>query len=359
MIKQFYHNNLSFLRVSAMLLASLYAGSGYAEQLPQVKAETVQAWHQGQVEQLNCKVSSAYLRQFSSESNAKLNFVLPAASRVKQGDLIAAQDSYYIQKAIEQLQLELTSAKLAVEYHAQEYRRLSGLAEKLVSPSSLNNLALKRDQASSLQLRLQKEIERQHYQAGKLKFFAPANGEVVTLHASPGQFISQGEAILAFLADNDKELKCELPLQTYSSTNGISQSLFQWDSKQQLAVKRISQIVAPDSQMISVFLSLPTHASTPLFLQQRLKVTMQTPATGLSRLPLDSLNLHSDGNFVWQLLANATVHKRAVEIVENQSKYLLVRSTLKPGDQVITIGRNDLTQDQQVSIPGKQTGGSY
>jgi multidrug efflux pump subunit AcrA (membrane-fusion protein) len=355
MINQFDRNKVSFLPVVSVMLFSLHASSVYAAQLPQVKTEQVTAWHQGLVEQLNCKVTSPYLSQFASDTHAKLNFVLPAGSRVKQDTLVAEQDRYYIQKAIEQLQLERSHAQLSAQYNDQEYHRLLALGKELVSPSSINDLALKRDQANNLQRRLKKEIERQQYQGDKLRYFAPADGEVVNLHAAPGQFVNQGETILTFLADSNKEITCELSLQAYWESDGISKSRFQLASGEALINKRISQIVAPDSQVLNIYLSLPEQASTPLFLQQRLKVMMHTGDPDLSRLPLDSLNLHNDGNFVWQLLADTTVNKQLVEVVDSQHQYLLVRSSLKAGDQVITLGKNNLAQDQKVAVSQNKT----
>ena len=89
-----------------------------------------------------------YLTVFSSESDARLTFLLPKGSEVNKGELIAEQDNYYLQQELQRLEQEQKSSELELTYSADEFKRLSELKANMVSPSKLNNFSLKRDQAT-------------------------------------------------------------------------------------------------------------------------------------------------------------------------------------------------------------------
>jgi hypothetical protein len=169
------------------------------------------------------------------------------------------------------------------------------------------------------------------------------------LNAEPGQLVRTGSSLLTFLADKNREIKCELPLKRYSSHNKINQNAFKLTTGEAITLKRTSKIIDPDNQVLSIYLTLP-DTSSPFLLEQRIKVVMQTKTKGLTRLPVDSLNLHKDGNFVWQVTDTTEVKKHLVKIVANQAKYFLVRSKLNPGDKVVTLGKNGLQENKKVSF---------
>ena len=81
------------------------------------------------------------------------------------------------------------------------------------------------------------------------------------------------------------------------------------------------------------------------FVKARLLVTTRknaivVPATAVQRGP--------KGLFVYVIKADQTVEMRPVEVELTQGELSLIRSGLKPGEQVVTDGQNQLRPDSKV-----------
>ena len=218
----------------------------------------------------------------------------------------------------------------------------------MVSPSKLSNFSLKRDQARLNLNVVSSEIAELKHQIKNLKHYAINNGIVAEIFTRPGEFLHQGNKLMSFLPDINKEIDCEVPIARFDKTKMVQLNQFTI-GETSFKVKRINQITDSKSQFVNVYLA-PESDKVAYLLGQRVKVKMTSPNAKLTRLPVDSLNLDSDGDYAWRVLKEGTIEKVAIKIVANQQGYFLVESKLKSGDQVITLGKTGLKNEQKVTF---------
>jgi len=318
-----------------------------SEPSPSVKVAKIKAWGMGDIRIINCEVSVPFLTAFSSESDAKLTYIQPKGSEVKQGDLIAEQQNYYYLKQLNRLEQELAVSSAELKFNTKEFIRLSSL-DNMISATMLETFSLKREQSKGKQQQVMSEIDELQHRIDRLRFYAPKNGTVVNTYSEPGEYLTQGKKVLSFLSNNEKEINCKVPVAEFTVDKQAVFSLLN-DNKDQLDVKRINPVIDDTSQFVNVYL----HSADTEILQllgQRLKVKMSSANTRLTRLPVDGLNLANAGDFVWVVDQKGKVAKVGVKLISNQSDYFLVESSLKAGDRVITLGKAGLTINQQVVV---------
>jgi len=319
-----------------------------------VSVGVVESWNEGEVNIVNCQVSVPFLTAFSSENSATLTYLIPKGSDVKKGELIAQQQNFYYANELTRLKQQLEISDTELKYSISEYNRLTGLKNNMIAKTQLANLLLKRHQSSAKQKQLTNEIAELEYRIDRLAFRAPANGVIVETFSEPGEYLTQGTKILSFLAEDEKEISCQIPVSKFARNKHTNYSLMETNSKP-LVLSRVSQLIENKGQFISAYLK--SKASLlPYFIGQRVRVRMNTVNEQLIRLPLDSLNLSNAGDYVWKVDSGNKVRKVAVKLIANQSDSFLVQSLLKAGERVVTIGRSGLVSDQQVLVSGPVRG---
>jgi len=314
---------------------------------PLVKVAKIKSWRQGDISIINCEISVPFLTTFSSESDAKLTYLLPKGTEVKKGDLIAEQQSYYYLKQLSRLEQELAVSTAELKFNNKEFNRLSSLGN-MISATTLENFSLKLEQSNAKQQQVISEIDELEHRINRLRFFAPKSGTVVNTYSEPGEYLNQGKKVLSFLSNNEKEINCKVPVAEFGINKKAVFSLLN-GNKQQLNIKRINQVVDNTSQFVNVYLNAQNDEISQL-LGQRLKVKMSIANNRITRLPVDGLNLAKTGDYVWQIDKEGKVAKVYVKLISNQLDYFLVESALKEGDLVITLGKSGLTVNQHVEV---------
>jgi len=337
---------MKFIIILKSIILFLFSSNIVAA--PLVKVAIVEPWNKGMIDIFNCEVAVPYMTAFSAEADAKLTFVLPQGSQVKKGDLVAQQDDYYLNLSLTRLKHSLTLSQHEVKYNLDEFNRLSSLKSNLVSPSVLNEFSFKHKQAVANNLILKSEIDELKYRIQSLKHFAPSNGAITELLIQPGEFLNQGDELISFVSDPDKEINCEVPITRFDSYEKIKKNRFSIDSNE-LRVKRINEILNSDSQFINVYLAWEGK-TIPYLIGQRVKVTMATQSKVLTKLPLDAINLSTSEHYAWKVNENDEVEKIAIKIKQNLPQGFLVESELNSGDRIITLGKSGLSENQKVSL---------
>ncbi|WDE01509.1 efflux RND transporter periplasmic adaptor subunit [Thalassomonas actiniarum] len=337
----------------AFVLLSLSASEVFAQEQPLVKTAQVKLWQNGADHSLHCQVQNSHLLQFSSLSRAKLNWVLPAGTRVKKGQLIAKQDGYFLEREIQQLQIDLASAKAEYNYAEKEFQRLYALDKQLVSPSTLNELQRRQELAKFAKARFSEQLKEANYRYQQLEHFAPQDGQLLALQAQPGQYLNVGDNITRLQASASKELVCELPLDLFRENQSLARVEFSMTREHKLTLLRSSNSVKANSQTLQLYLKAADEVQQQLLAGERLQVNISYQDSDLSLLPLDALELTREGSFAWLLGQDNKVKKTPVEVIASQKAYFVVKSGLQSGDRVVTIGKQGLAEQQQVSISGE------
>ncbi|MBD1581128.1 efflux RND transporter periplasmic adaptor subunit [Pseudoalteromonas sp. S16_S37] len=336
------------------LLCTLIPTFCHASSPPLVKVKPVQTWSNGLEHRLNCLVSLPYPIKISSEVDAKISFVLPSGSFAKQGQLIASQDGTYLDFELAQLQQKQQIEKLNMAHAEQEFARLSKLSKQHVSDLDLNQLALQRDTAKLNYQNLASQIKELSKRLGSLAHYAPSDGYVLHTLVSPGEFITNGAAIVEFATQQAKELTCELPHTLMEQNASLAQNEFVLDSGELLTLARSAANVDKTSQMLNLYFSSQQQSFANLKLEQRLQVTMRTAASDLSIIPAESVILAHGQNYVWQIDEQLKASKTPVKIIKNLGKAFVVQAALTNSNRVVSLGQNGLKEQGTVKVLNDQ-----
>lgn len=325
-----------------------------AQTAPLVEVAKVKAWSQGAAHNMHCIVEAPDIYQLSSHADARLIWSLPEGAQVKKGEIVARQDSYYLNREIEQLEIDIASASAESEFAAKELSRLKLLNKKqLISISRFHDVSKQAKQASLAKKLLTARLKELHYRHKNLAHFAPEDGQVVYRQANLGESLRIGERILQFLPTTRNELMCEIPLQKYRQSQQLKNVEFTHENKGNFELIRQSHALDEKSQTLKIYLNAGQKSRQGLLVGERINVTVHYHNSILTQVPIDAIELTENSAFVWQVQTDNKVMKVIVDVVETQENFFLVRSLLKDGDKVVTIGKQGLQDEQAVSTTAR------
>lgn len=345
----YYQSKLRTLGLAVSVL--MFSLEVNAQQAPLVEVASVESWEGGAEHRLHCIVQTNDVFQLTSHSQARLKWVLPPGSQVTKGQLIAEQDSYYLKRDIDRLRLELSSAQAQESFAAKEYARVQSLSHKsLVSNSRHNDMKRAARQSELHTKTVENQLQEALYRLKHTKHYATQDAQVLEKQAIAGDNLSDGDNILTLLPVEQRELLCELPVAKFKESQSLSNVSFSTIEGVPLVLNRFSQALEEQSQIVKVYLS--TAKGSPLLLGERLEVSVSYHHSTMSRLPYDSVELTGEQAFVWQVSQDERITKIPVTIIKTQPQHVLVRSSLLPGQRIITIGKQGLKDKQLVKVTG-------
>jgi RND family efflux transporter MFP subunit len=349
------HRFKKLLAIVALFFSVLPA-MAQEQGIPLVNIARVQSWQQGASHTVHCKVQTSHIYQISSHSPARLKWILPEGTLVKKGQLLAEQDGYYLQQEIARLKIDIDSAKSEQDYTSSELERLSTLQQQqLISPSQLNNMQRQSRQAKLSKDRLANLLKEATYRLQNLQHYAQGAGQVLSMQTQPGEFLLEGQNILRLQPTENKELACALPLGMYRQSKQLNNAAYSLTNEQTLTRSRLSHSLDNDSQTLQLYLKSNDKNQT-LLLGERIQVNINYQVSELTQVPHDALELAENAYFVWRLEDDNKVSRLPVTIVSTQNEHFLVRSSLLAGDTVVTIGKQGLSEQQQVNPSTDATG---
>jgi len=341
---------VSYIALSLCLLALLTPLMSYGQSAPLVEVAKVKPWENGAAHNMHCIVAAPDLYQISSHTDARLLWSLPEGTQVSKGQVIAEQDSYYMDREIEQLKIDIASATVQDDFAQKELMRISALNKKqLVSASNVNQLSKLARQASLAKALLNAHLKELKYRHKNLIHYAPEDGQILTRQADLGKNLQDGEQILQFIPTSRNELMCEIPLQKYRQSQQLQNVVFTHTDKGSFSLNRQSYALDEKSQTVKIYLNANHETQQNMLIGERVKVTTRYYNSVLTRVPYDALELAENASYVWTVEADNTVKRMPVDVIETHANFFLVKSALKAGDSVVTLGKQGLRNEQLVS----------
>ena len=239
------------------------------------------------------------------------------------------------------------------------------LAERLVNAQSnlaeLNN-GTRVEQINAQQAavdRLSAEIEDLDITIAKSTLKSPFDGIVSARNLDEGTVIQPGQSILRLVENAQPKVKVGLPILVANKMqSGSEQQVTIGDKKYSAKVSSILPEVNPATRTRTVVMKLSPTAATQVSPKEiaRLNVT-QTKKTDGYWLPITAL-VKGDRDLwsCYAVVANdsnpSRVERRLVEVLETDGERVLVRGTLKEGDEIVTDGTQRLVPGQLISLYG-------
>ncbi|MBQ4839046.1 MULTISPECIES: efflux RND transporter periplasmic adaptor subunit [Pseudoalteromonas] len=325
--------------------------NAYAEK--QVMVAEVKDWQQGATIPLWCHARALHKFHITSHSEAQLKWIKPRGSYVEQGEVIALQDAYYLAKQKELLELDLQTAKLTFQLEQSEYQRLQDLSRDHTSEQQLMLRANKVKAAQLAKHRLKSQLSVISHKIEKLSHTAPISGQIIQIDAQPGQFLSQGELLAIIEPQQAQELSCDMPMHAYQAIGGgqgLKLATFNAVGLSAMHFLRGSKISSENKQVVNFILGYDMTPEVGLLVGESKKVHISMEQENLTQIPHDALQIDSANQFVWRLTNGVRVERIKAEVVYHLRDQVVVRSALKVGEKVVTVGKQGLNEQDLVEV---------
>lgn len=346
---------MTLVKLCAIALISIFSTCLLAQEdnlksFPVVLGEIEQPQTGGR-HSLVCEVISQFPIVLSASIDAELTVLAPVGKLVTDNDIVAAQDSFYIENELKKNQVLLNSEVQSSEFHSQENERTK-MQGSLVTESERERFNWQSD-LSRNEVTLRKlEIERLKHDLNKATINVNGPHEVVKHFSKLGQFIMKGDPIAEVVSLENKELACEIPL-----TSGIKnpEKLTYLYNDEQLIFSRASAIISEDTQSKTIYLTLTPD--TEASVGQRIGIVGTYNAEGLVKVPYDAINYEPSGDaYVWFVGKNNQARRVSVTIVRGGSdaKGQIVTGNLPLNGSVVIAGSDMLEDGTPVSFSGSE-----
>jgi membrane fusion protein, multidrug efflux system len=357
------------IRFSAtvLLLAALTACSRPAPSPEPVRAVKLQRVSDGTVQ-----AADEFAAEIRARTESRLGFRVagkllqrPAevGQMVRAGQLLAVIDPQDYQLGLQAAQAQVSAAQTQRDLAAADLRRYESLRDQgFVSGAEIERrqATLQGAEAALTQARAAAGV--QGNQAAYTRLLADADGVVVAVEAEPGQVLATGVAVVRLAHQGPRDVVLSVPedrvagvrvgqtaLVTLGPQGGPSASPMEG------TVREVAAAADPATRTFMVKVALPSRAVQPPLgatatVRLSLSGAAQAAAAGVIRLPSAALWKQGQGSAVWVLDgAESKVRARTVEVAGLDGQDVLIRSGLKPGEDVVVAGVHVLGEGQAVT----------
>ncbi|USE34689.1 efflux RND transporter periplasmic adaptor subunit [Endozoicomonas sp. SCSIO W0465] len=337
--------------VAALILLSVATVSQAASA---VSTSVVEADHSAPVSWLNGSVISKKNAMISSEVNGRIEWLAEFGAPLKAGDLLAKIDDAQLQLEWQTRQLEMQKAEQQLDYLKKELDRLAALhRKKSVSRTELDE-AQHQFNLAELAWRLAKVNSRKiNDRLQKSEIKAPFNGVVNQRMVAPGEYVSEGEALIELVNTSEVEVQLQVPIQLVSFLSaGASLQVSNGERVLFSSLARRAGSADSRSRLMEVRLQPQGESwlpGTPV----KVAVPLSEPANAL-RVPRDAVVMDEAGYKVYKVVDDKEESSRVssvpVEILSGDDHSVSIRGNLKAGDDVVVRGANGLQQNDRVMV---------
>lgn len=295
----------------------------------------------------------------SAEVTGRLTKVsdgLVVGGRVKEGDFLARIDAkaYALSVRERQSQVEQARAELELErgrgkVAAHEWKVLS----KDTPNRKRSSLALREPQLKAAEVGVESAkaaLDRAKYDQSRTTLRAPFNATIVDESAERGGFVSPGAAIATLVGTDAFRVRVSLPIedlalisipgatQTEGSKAKLVQDLGPRRIEREGVVTRLVGELDADSRTAQVLVEVkdpldPPAGELPLLPGAFVSVELDGQRTQeVVGVPLEAAY---EGNRVWVITEDNTVHSRTLEVVWTDANMLFAASGVEDGDRLM------------------------
>lgn len=315
----------------------------------QIKAlGTVQPWQKAEVSsQVSGILEQVYYRE---------------GQYVEQGELLAQIDARSYQAALLQAEgaLQETQAQLkSAQLDLKRYRELR--AEDAIAQQTLEH-----QQATVNQLQGTLKVRQAQWEAAKLdveysRIRAPISGRVGLRAIDVGNHVAAGSTVLATLTQQ-QPIAVSFTIAEQSVLN-VQQAFAQnealtvqvWNRAETELIEE-GQLDSMDNQVDAATGTLRLkarldNADNLLFAQQFVNVVLQVAQhKDVLLVPNDALQFGNQGRFVWRVLADKTVERVSVQVVQSDAQFSVVSADLSADETIVIEGVDRLKDGSKVEI---------
>ncbi len=262
---------------------------------------------------------------------------------VRQGQLLAQLDNNIMEKGLAELELQLRTAE-------DVYNRQKGLWDQKIGTE------IQYIQAKSQKEAAEQRIATTREQMSQSRIYAPIGGTVDVVILKVGQAISPGVPLCNILNLSKLKVQGEVTEAYASKVRQGDQVVVSFPDLNKEITTRVSYVsktINPMTRTFSVECTLPANSEYRANMVAIMKIVDYQSPNAVS-VPVNLVQTAEDGEFV--LVAEktgdktATAKKVPVKTGSNYNGNVEIKSGLKAGDWVISIGYQEVNSGEKVAF---------
>ncbi len=273
---------------------------------------------------------------------------------VRKGEPLARlrKTSMELRRNASAAQLKEAEARLKLAERSLE-RSQDLFESKVLSQQELDDAFFETTAWQGRVEQLMAEIARIDHDLERCTIRAPFAGSVLEEHTEVGEWIAVGEAVVELASMSDLEIRVEVPERYFRSLREGSAAKVTFESVPGYEVAGIVDTIIPraDPQARTFPLKVALqHTNGTIGVGMLAQVSM--PAAETYRaivVPKDAIVGDGTNQHVFRIGSDATVQRVPVQTGEGLGDWIVIRSDIKAGQQVVTRGNERLFPGQPVA----------
>ena len=338
---------------ACILLTAFYST---AQNSVQVAAYTVKkAAGYNQTRTLSGQVIKKHDAKLSYEFPGKIEHIyFDQGQHVKQGDVIAQQNTQLLDIEIEKLQAQKQRAAAQLNLVKLEISRLTALDKQNYSATSAldqakTNMAVIVAETAGIDASINELAIRKQ----KAELIAPFSGILGQRFASQGEIVAASTPIVRLIEDQHAQASIGIPLSLQNTVKNNVTIEIAGQSYKAAALSKGAGIDAK-TQTLTMRFSLPDNAAIYPGQLAKLELQQYQQQAGFW-VPLDAL---ADGiRGTWQVyqIKNAVLKPMIVQLYYAHDGYAFIGAPLSDGEQIVANGMHKLSANIAVNIVATQS----
>lgn len=277
--------------------------------------------------------------------------LVEVGAKVKAGQPLLQLDARTLSVQARQAEAGVAQARASLQLaRSSAVRGESLLAQKLISASNYDSLQADLRRAEAQIASAQADYDAARLRLGFTTLRAPDDGIISSRTVQPGQIVAVGTELLRLIRRGRLEWRAQVAENDLIRVRpGAPVELKSPDgTRVEGVVRAISPAIDPQTRMALIYADLPhpDGLRAGMFAAGRL----QLGETDAMVLPRDSVVMRDGYAYVFVLGPGSKVAQRRVDIGSAQGDSVVIRSGLKPGEQIAIRGAGFLSDGDQVRV---------
>lgn len=302
-------------------------------------------------------IQRSFVGQVEPARSVDLSFELPGriesiavdeGDLVRQGDLVARQDTRLIEAEISRLTASRTALEAQFDFASRTLDRSSELNTRgFASTERLDGAIAARDELAARIAEVEAALLEASIRLEKATLRAPLDGRVTVRRVDGGETLSPGQPILTLVGTGDPIVRVGVPLDIADKLPATATIVI--DSKELVArLQSVRPDIDPVTRTRTALYALPDADEAVFGQTARLRMSEDVEVAG-TWVPLRSLKESSGG--LWTILTlgpDDRVRAAAVEVLYTDADRVFVRGSFPEGTLAIDEGPQRVTPGQTV-----------
>lgn len=322
---------------------------------PVVVDSVINAMHTASQDQMTGYIQARHELTLMARQAGELTVLREAGEVAAKGDLLAQTDSRPLELRLTEQKARLRRSEVALANIERRIQRVDSLDQRdFVATNELDDLREQRDVTQADIAIAHAQIDQLKDQISRTQITAPYAGVVIRRDRNPGEYVTQGSTLGAFVGTEAYELRVQVPLSWQPRIHhGSPLSIIAPLSPTPLiaTVRTIIPAVSADSQSFEVRADLPHSQEQSRPVGQLVQV--EIPSEQLHEalmVPRDALVLRRDGARVVRITADNTAEWVPVSVGQGFGEWIAITGELRVGQKVAVRGAERLAAGQAVEV---------